>query len=138
MKKFVLILIASIMLLSLGACSGSGEKKGTAEPLYTVDAATVDPNIYPDEYPLIATADFEKAFAELNAANAKGEIKTYKDIVDIFKVDGAYYKNADYKDGDETYNYYGWYGESDMNLIVTFKVDKNNLNFYAYVSNGIN
>lgn len=126
------------MLLSLAACGGSGGKKETKTPVYTVDAATVDPNVYPDEYPIIATADFEKSFEELKAANIKGDIKTYKDIVDIFKVEGAYYKNADYNDGVDTYNYYGWYGESDMNLIVTFKVDKNDLNFYAYVSNGVN
>lgn len=159
MKKFTMFLFAGMVAMTLVACGNGGSttagaSKDTAaaitteanktsgdtpvEAKYTVDAATVDPEVYPDDYPRMAKADFEIAFNKLKAANMNSELAGYKDLVDIFGVDGAYYKNCDMDYNGQLYKYYGWYAETGENVIITFKAKDKDLEYAAYVSNGIN
>ena len=134
--------------MSLVACSkGEGGNNGgdstttsgdaPVSPVYTVDVETLDPNVYPDDYPLIAIEDFEAAFEELAEGIYEGTLDGYSDIVDIFGVDGAYYENCDLVHNGQLYKYYGWYADSGVSVFVTFKSDGDNLKCYAYTGNGI-
>lgn len=144
MKKLTLFLLTVVMGLSLVAC-GNGNNKSqvdggsqiTTGPVYTVDVSELDPNIYPDDYPLIASSDFETAFEKLKDANVKAEINSYQDVVNIFGVDGAYYENCDVESGDQLYKYYGWYADDGVSVLITFKADGTNLEYFAYTGNGI-
>lgn len=140
MKKFIAFLLVAVMVLSFAACGGGA--KTPAGPVYTVDATEVDGSIYPADYPLIPYADFEASFNKFKAANSMAEIENYQDVVDLFGVDGAYYKNCDVEETNdegevELYKSYGWYADEGTNMIVIFKADGKDLNFYMYVSDGI-
>lgn len=137
MKKFTVLLVLIAMVMTFTACGNKEEGATKKEATYTVDSKEVDPNIYPDNYPLLTIEKFEEAFNKFKAANLNAEIKNYKDVVDFFGVDGAYYKDADGKFGEEIFKYYGWYGEDNVSMIVTFKANGKNLEFYAYNSNGV-
>ena len=160
MKKFTMFLFAGMVTLSLVGCGNGGTTtagdanttSGTnnttvasttvaavpAGPLYTVDAATVDPEIFPDNYPRMTTADFETAFKKLKEANMNATINGYEDLVNIFGIDGAYYKNCDMTYEGKLFKYYGWYAKTGENVVITFQANDNDLKYYAYVSNGIN
>ena len=134
MNKIKAILLAGALVLTLGACGtggGAGGDSGSASE-YTVEVAELDASVHPDNYPLIASADFEAAFEEMMKLNSAGDIKSYQDVVDIFGVDGAYYANNDYDDNGTIYKYYGWYGEASEALLVTFTADGNKLEFFSY------
>lgn len=138
MKKFILLLITVILLVSVTACGGSSGEKKTTGPVYTVDVAQLDPNVHPADYPLIPAEDFVKSFEELKEANLMSDINNYKDVVNFFKVDGAYYENCDYKDGDSVYKYYGWYADDGVSVLITFLAKGDNLEYFAWTGNGIN
>lgn len=135
MKRFLTILLTAVMIMSFVACGNTSNVK--AGPVYTVEAEEVNPYIYPDDYPLIPAADFEAAFEILKEANMNAELTGYKDIVDIFGIDGAYYINNDQVYEDQLYKYYGWYADNEVGLIITFKADGDKLEYYAYSSAGI-
>lgn len=153
MKKKLILLLSVIMMLSFTSC-GSSEDKDTSDdknesenisesevvagPVYTVDATELDPNIFPTDYPLIASSDFEKDFEVLKSANLNAEIKDYQDLVDIFGVDGAYYENCDLDHNGSLYKYYGWYADNSVSVMITFKSDGNDLVYFAWSGNGIN
>lgn len=136
MKKFIKIFISLVMILTLTAC-GEKADNTTKGAKYTVDVETLDPNVYPEEYPLIAADDFKESFEDLKEASMNAEINGYQGIVDIFGVDGAYYENCDYEDGNSLYKYYGWYADDGTSVLITFKADGNDLEFFAWTGNGI-
>lgn len=138
MKKIIMLLLVAIMVLSFASC-GNGEAGGGAAtgPAYTVAVTEIDANAYPDDYPLIASDDFEAAFVNLKAANLDYKLTDYKSIVDIFGIDGAYYENCDMDYSGELYKYYGWYADNGVSVIITFKADGNKLEYYAWSGNGI-
>ena len=146
MKKIITLLISVIMVMSLVACGGDGgegkvdgvEKEEKSGPVYVVNTNELDPTVYPDDYPLIPISDFEAAFEKLKADNMSAEIESYQDVADIFKVDGAYYEKNDFESGEDLYKYYGWYADDGSNVLITFKADGDNLEYYAYTSNGVN
>lgn len=137
MKKTMVILVTLMMMFSLTAC-GNKAGKTPATPKYTVDVENLDPNVYPEEYPLIAADDFKASFEELKKANLDAEIDGYQDVADFFGVDGAYYKNCDYESGDELYKYYGWYADNGVSTLITFKANGDDLEYFAWTGNGIN
>ncbi|HZK28608.1 MAG TPA: hypothetical protein VFD19_00145 [Clostridia bacterium] len=146
MKKLTVLLLAAIMVLTLVACGSGGNDLDSTKstggdalvrPVYTVDVETLDPNVYPDDYPLIAIEDFEAAFEELAEGIYEGTLDGYQDVVDLFGVDGAYYENCDLEQNGQLYKYYGWYADSGVSVFVTFKSDGDNLKCYAYTGNGI-
>lgn len=142
-SKILMLLITLSFVIGLVACGkseGDKEKKTTAktEPVYKVSVEEIDPNIYPEDYPLIAFSDFETAFNKLKDANMNAEIKNYQDVADIMGVDGAYYENCDLKYGEDLYKYYGWYADNGANVLITFKSKGDKLEYFAYTSNGIN
>lgn len=126
---FLLIVAMTFILV---AC---GNKDDSIK--YTVDVEELDPRVYPDDYPLIAFSDFESAFEDLKEANANIKLNTYKDIVNIFGLDGAYYKNCDMDYQGKTYKYYGWYADNDVSILITFIAEGNLLRYYAYTTSGI-
>lgn len=132
-KKFTVLLLILAMVFILAGC---GNTDGT--PVYKVDVAELDPSVYPDDYPLIDSSDFESAVENLKQANIDGELDTYQDIVNIFGVDGAYYENCDREDEGITYKYYGWYSYNDVGVIITFKAKGSKLKYYAYTTSGTN
>lgn len=135
-KKITLFIIIATMLLVFVACGNS--KGGSSETKYVVDVAELDPNIYPDKYPLISSDDFKAAFEELKEANMDMKLDGYKDIVDIFGVDGAYYEKCDKEFNNVMYKYYGWYSDDEKSVIITFKADGKKLKYFAWSGNGIN
>ena len=143
MKKITTFLLAGVIILTLAACgnvdggSNNAVEGAQAAPIYTVDVTELDPNICPDDYPLIASGDFETAFGKLRDGIYEGTLDGYQDVVDIFGVDGAYYENCDMDYNGELYKYYGWYADNGVSVFVTFKADGNNLKCYAYTGNGI-
>ena len=153
MKKVIIFLLVIVMVMSLAACGKSEvAEETTTEPastepasttptssdaVYTVDVKELDPNVYPSDYPLIASADFEAAFEKLKEANNKAEINDYQDVADFFGVDGAYYENCDMDYSGELYKYYGWYADDGVSVIITFKAEDNNLEYFAWTGNGI-
>jgi hypothetical protein len=70
--------------------------------------------------------------------NMNAEIETYQDAVDIFGVEGAYYKNCDYDNGMEKYKYFSWYADDETSVLMTFKVNEEDLEFFAWTGAGIN
>lgn len=140
MKKIYALLVAGALALTLAACSTGGTDTGNAGGTsagYTVDVAELDPTVYPDDYPLIDADAFETAFYKLADASMEGNLDTYQDVVDIFGVDGAYYKNNDFENNGDVYKYYGWYGDDGTSILVTFKANGNKLEYFAYTGNGI-
>lgn len=139
MKKIQALLLAGALALTLAACGSSGgdSSAGGDTAGYTVDVAELDPTVYPDDYPLIASGDFEADFEKLKAANLAAELNDYQDVADIFGVDGAYYKNNDFDASGEVYKYYGWYAEDGVSVLITFKANGNKLEYFAYTGNGI-
>ena len=150
MKKLATILLAGAMVLGFTACGNGGGSGGdgdsesektvkaaSSDPVYTVGVATLDPNVYPDSYPLIASGDFEAAFKNLTDANMRNELNTYEELVEIFGVDGAYYENCDMDYSGQMYKYYGWYAENGISVLITFKMNGNNMKYFAYTGNGI-
>lgn len=148
MKRFTIFLMTAVMVLSLAACGTGSADSGTASnnekgveavtgPIYTVDVKELALDIYPDDYPLIASDAFETAFGNLKEANSKAELDDYQDVIDIFGVDGAYYENCDMEYGDELYRYYGWYADNGVSILITFKADGDHLEYYAWSGNGI-
>ena len=143
MKKITTFLLAGVIILTLAACgnvdggSNNAVEGAHAAPIYTVDVTELDPNICPDDYPLIASGDFETAFGKLSDGIYEGTLDGYQDVVDIFGVDGAYYENCDMDYNGELYKYYGWYADNGVSVFITFKADGNNLKCYAYTGNGI-
>jgi hypothetical protein len=55
----------------------------------------LDPNVYPNDYPLIDSSDFDAAFETLKDGIYEGTLGGYQEVVNIFGVDGAYYENCD-------------------------------------------
>ena len=151
MKKLTTLLLVAGMILSLVACgnnSGNNSNHSNSDNNevadnvetssgYTVDIQELDPFVYPADYPLIAFADFKAAFIILKEANMNGELKDYQDIVDIFGEEGAYYENCDLTYGEDLYKYYGWYADNEVSVLITFKVDGNDLTYFAYTENGV-
>jgi len=139
MKRFIIFFLILVMAFTLGACGNKRVDKEEASnnPIYTVDVEELDPNIYPDNYPLIAFSDFESAFEILKQANVKATLDTYQEVVDIFGVDGAYYEKCDYDQNGTRYKYYGWYADNGVSILITFKANGNKLEYFAYTSNGI-
>lgn len=139
--KVIVFLLVLPIAFTLVACGDSGTNEGVKDSpdtiTYTVDVAELDPNVYPEDYPLIGFSDFESAFENLKEANVKGELETYQDIVNIFDADGAYYENCD-KDYEGTmYKYYGWYADNGVSILITFKAKGDKLEYFAYTTNGI-
>lgn len=141
MKKIIAILLSLAMMLVIIACDN--EKENTSEEslsnnqAYTVDVGELDPNIYPEAYPLITFSEFESDFEELKEANVSGKLDSYEDIVNIFGVDGAYYENCDNDYNGTLYKYYGWYADNGVSILITFKAEKDKLEYFAYTTNGI-
>lgn len=144
MKKFGALVLAGALALTLAACSndsnGSSESDTTMGEVsgYTVDVPELDANTHPEDYPLIASADFEAAFENLKEANLDAALEDYQDVADIFGVDGAYYKNNDLEDGGRVFKYFGWYADNGVSVLITFQADGDSLKYYAYSGNGIN
>lgn len=147
MKKFMSLFLLLVLLLTLVSCGDSktdeaSNAEGSTEaaeeavelegPLYTVDVDTLDPTVYPEDYPLIPSDDFEVAFESMQEAATSGKISSYQDFVDLFGVDGAYYKNCDYDQDGRYYKYYGWYADNGGNVLVTFDAKGEDLEFYAW------
>jgi len=63
--------------------------------LWHVDVMEWDPNVYPNEYSLIDSSDFEAAFKILREGIYEGTLCGYQDAFNIFGVDVAYYENCD-------------------------------------------
>lgn len=140
MKKTIAILVAAFMIFTLVACgggAGGGEGASSSGAVYTVDVEELDPTVYPDDYPLIPSGDFEDALVVMRDANMDGSLKNYKDLVDIFGVDGAYYENCDLDYNNQLYKYYGWYGDNERSVLITFIADGNKLEYMAYTESGI-
>ena len=138
MKKFIAILLTVFMILTFAACGGSGAGDGSSSgAVYTVEVEELDPRIYPEDYPLMPSEDFEAAFEVLKEANMNAELEGYQDIADIFGVDGAYYVNNDLESNGRLFNYYGWYADNGRSVLITFVVDGKNLEYYAYTESGI-
>ncbi len=141
MKKTIAILVAAFMIFTLVACgggAGGGEGASSSGAVYTVDVEELDPTVYPDDYPLIPSGDFEAALNVMRDANMAGELKNYQDLVDIFfGIDGAYYENCDLDYGGQLYKYYGWYGDSGRSVLITFIADGKKLEYMAYTESGI-
>ena len=138
MKKFIAILLTVFMILTFAACGGSGAGDGSSSgAVYTVDIEELDPRIYPEDYPLMPSEDFEAAFEVLKEANMNAELEGYQDIADIFGVDGAYYVNNDLESNGRLFNYYGWYADNGRSVLITFLAEGNNLKYYAYTESGI-
>lgn len=140
MKRFTIFLLVAVMIFSLTACGKSNDTAADTSakgPTYTVDVPELDPNISPDDYPLIPFDEFEAAFVNLKAANLNTELDGYQDIADIFGVDGAYYVNCDKEFGDGLYKYYGWYADNGVSVLITFKVNGEKLEYFAWTGNNI-
>jgi hypothetical protein len=138
MKKFIAILLTVFMILTFAACGGSGAGDGSSSgAVYTVEVEELDPRIYPEDYPLMPSEDFEAAFEVLKEANMNAELEGYQDIADIFGVDGAYYVNNDLESNGRLFNYYGWYADNGRSVLITFLAEGNNLKYYAYTESGI-
>lgn len=140
MKKIIAIILTLLMILTFAACGGSGAEGGgtsSSGAAYTVDVEELDPTVYPDDYPLIPGDDFEDALVVMRDANMDGSLKNYKDLVDIFGVDGAYYENCDLDYNNQLYKYYGWYGDNERSVLITFIADGNKLEYMAYTESGI-
>ena len=141
MKKISALLLAGALALTLAACGGGdggSDNAGGGVSAYTVETAELDPKVYPDDYPLIPFDEFEASFEKMKAANLNGELESYQDIAEVFGVDGAYYKNNDFKTGSDVFKYYGWYADNGANVLLTFKADGNKLEYFAYTSDGVN
>lgn len=158
MKRVLSFLMAGMMVLTLGACSNGTDKPedgkntitaGTTMASgvgnqdldiykYTVDVEELDGFARPDEYPWIPAEEFKASFERMKDLNMNAEIETYQDAVDIFGVEGAYYKNCDYDDGMEKYKYFSWYADDETSVLMTFKVNEEDLNFFAWTGAGIN
>lgn len=137
MKKFITFLLLVVMVLTLAACGGGTGGGASTGPMYTVDVMELDPTVYPDDYPLMDPTDFEAAYESMKDANANMEIKNYKDVVTIFGVDGAYYENCDMDYEGTMYKYYGWYADNGRSVLMTFKADGDDLEFFAWTESGI-
>lgn len=141
MKKIIVLSLILAMIFAFAGCKNedtAGKADDAPDSIaYRVDVAELDPNIYPDDYPLINIDDFEKAFESFKEANTKGELATYQDIVNIFSVDGAYYENCDNDYNGTMYKYYGWYADNGVSILITFKAEGDQLEYYAYTTNGI-
>lgn len=125
-------MVVGALVLTLAACAGGATETGGSASPYVVEVAELDPTAFPENYPRIASSDFTEAVDKLISANSNAAVKTYKDVVDIFGVDGAYYQSNDYDDNGTVYKYYGWYGDGGENLLVTFKAGGNELEFFSY------
>jgi len=141
-KTTKIFLLATAMVLTLAACgtSGSDTATGTTEVVdsgYTVEVAELDANAYPEDYPRIAIEDFQVAYDNLKAANLNFELETYEDIVEIFAEDGAYYTNNDLDLDGQLFKYYGWYADNGASVLITFKADGTDLEYYAYTANKV-
>ena len=138
MKKIIAIILTLLMILTFAACGGSGAGNGSSSgAVYTVDIEELDPRIYPEDYPLMPSEDFEAALEVLKEANMNAELDGYQDIADIFGVDGAYYVNNDINSNERLFKYYGWYADNGRSLLISFVVDGKNLKYYAYTESGI-
>ena len=168
MKRALSFLMAGMMVLTVGACSNGADKPadgkntttagvtegsttatgttmasglGKQDPdiyKYTVDVEELDGFARPDEYPWIPAEEFKASFEKMKDLNMNAEIETYQDAVDIFGVDGAYYKNCDYDNGMEKYKYFSWYADDETSVLMTFKVNGEDLEFFAWTGAGIN
>lgn len=89
MKKTIAILVAAFMIFTLVACgggAGGGEGASSSGAVYTVDVEELDPTVYPDDYPLIPSGDFEAALNVMRDANMAGELKIIKTLL-IFSLE---------------------------------------------------
>ncbi|NLW28292.1 MAG: hypothetical protein GXY98_00040 [Erysipelothrix sp.] len=137
MKKLLITILVAILTLSLIACGekSEGKKNTSSGPKYAFESANcdnIDPYTYPEDYPLIAGDDFEASFKKMEDANMKGEIKTYQDVVAIYESEGVYFENCDKESNGVQYKYYGWFSDSNGFVLITFKADKDNLEYFAY------
>ncbi|NLB42961.1 MAG: hypothetical protein GX815_12055 [Clostridiales bacterium] len=143
MKRVIVFLLILLMTLLFVACGNENVNKNENgdtifnSPVYTVDTIELDLNTYPDDYPLIAFSDFELAFENLKEANMNADVDTYQDIVDIFGADGAHDINCDKDYNGTMYKYYGWYADNGVSILITFKANGAQLEYYAYTTNGI-
>ena len=137
-KRITALFFASALVLTLAACSSGDASSSAEEPtVYTVEVDELDVTAVPEDYPLIPADEFAAAFEELKAANLSGDATSYQDVADMFGVDGAYYVNNDYDAGGVIFEYHGWYADNDTNVVVTFEVNGDDLEMYAYTGNGI-
>jgi len=147
-RKFAAFILLGGVVLTFAACSEGRPvdnddtdttvtEDATFVPVYKVDVEELDPNVYPDDYPLIPIAKFEAAFQLLSDGIVEGRLDSYQDVYDIFGVDGAYYENCDKLYNDQLYKYYGWYADSGVSIFLTFKSDGESLEPFAYTGNGI-
>ncbi|MDX9887852.1 MAG: hypothetical protein RBS51_01085 [Anaerovoracaceae bacterium] len=142
MKKIIAIILTLLMILTFAACGGESGGGSTGEgsaggAVYTVEVEELDPRIYPEDYPLMPSEDFETALEVLKEANMNADLDGYQDIADIFGVDGAYYVNNDMDWNERLFKYYGWYADNGRSVLITFVVDGKNLEYYAYTESGI-
>lgn len=140
MKKFIVFLLIVVMTFTLAACGNENGNKGGEKTsnvaVYTVDVEELDAVSYPDDYPLIASSKFKTDVEKVEQASMDGELGTYQDVVDIFGVDGVYFKNCDYDDDVAVYKYYAWYGDNGASILMTFKSKGDKLEYFAYTTGG--
>ena len=115
------------------ADAAAGEKytdEGTNFAIHTPDL--------PENYPLIPHEQFVAGFKALT----DGTITTsssYSDVASAFGDDGIRMDGIK----NDGYAYYSWYsdqdytGETKVHVLVTFKVDGDQMTYYAYSSEGI-
>lgn len=142
MKKYIVYLLAFMMIVAFSACGKdgntnetSGDSKPKEGPVYTLDANSIEeiePAVYPADYPLIASADFKTSFAKLEETNLNGEVGSYPDVVKMFGADGAYYKNCDMDYNGDVMKYYGWFSDNEESVLIFFKENGDKLEYYGY------
>lgn len=144
MKKYIVYLLSFIMILTFSACNnGANSDDNNASvdsnekeiKIYTLDANSleeIDPKVYPSDYPLIASADFNAAFSKLEEASLNSEVGSYDDVVKMFGADGAYYKNCDMDYNGDLMKYYGWFSDNEENVLIFFKENGDKLDYYGY------
>ena len=155
-KRMLAACLMLLMVICLAACGSENKDAGTTESTGTENttAATEAPagDKYvnegesfaiktadlPEGYPLIPEEQFKAAFKGFTDGTIT-TASTYEDIAKAFGNEGIAMKGIHY-DG---YAYYGWYCEKDYlsdtktYVLVTFKVNGDTLNYYAYSSLGI-
>ena len=110
--------------------SGTGDKYVNTGKDFTIKTSDL-----PADYKLIAHDKFTEGFKAI----VDGTATSYADIAAAFGDDGIRMDGIVY----EGYSYYAWYSDKDAtpdcktNVLVTFKIEGDNLVYYAYSSVGI-
>ena len=163
-KLSLAICVILVLALCLQACGGSGSSNsgsastGTASASAAASAETEQTSAAPagftgDKYVFdgsqIATADLPDGYTPVPFDKFKEGFKfladdastssTYNDVAEAFGDDGIRMDGMEY----EGYGYYVWYsdeeytGDTNVNVLVTFKNTGGNLTYYTYTSYGI-